>query len=136
MIAFIDDHRPVYGVEPICRVLPIAPSTYYEHVARRRTPARLPARARRDEVLRSQIRRIWEENFQVYGVRKVWRQLCREGIAVARCTTARLMRQMGLSGAVRGKAVKTTISNPAAPCPRDKSLPRRKPIGANIGLVR
>jgi len=120
MIAFIEDHRPVYGVEPICRMLPIAPSTYYEHAARRRNPARLPARARQDEVLRSEIRRVWEENFRVYGVRKVWRQLRREGIAVARCTTARLMRQMGLSGAVRGKAVKTTISNPAAPCPRDK----------------
>src|SRR5690348_13457701 len=120
MIAFIDDHRPVYGVEPICRVLPIAPSTYREHAARRRNPARLLARARRDEVLRTEIRRVWEENFGVYGVRKVWRQLCREGIAVARCTTARLMRQMGLSGAVRGKTVKTTISNPAAPCPRDK----------------
>jgi len=120
MIAFIDNYRPVYGVEPICRVLPIAPSNYYEHAARRRNPDRLPARARRDEVLRSEIRRVWEENFGVYGVRKVWRQLRREGIAVARCTTARLMRQMGLSGAVRGKAVKTTISNPAAPCPRDK----------------
>ena len=79
MIAFIDDHRPVYGVEPICRVLPIAPSTYREHAARRRNPARLPARARRDAVLRTEIRRVWEENFQVYGVRKVWRQLCREG---------------------------------------------------------
>ena len=120
MIAFIDDHRPVYGVEPICHVLPIAPSNYYEHAARRRDPAHLPARSRRDEVLRTEIRRVWEENFRVYGVRKVWRQLCREGIAVARCTTARLMRQMGLSCAVRGKAVKTTISNPAAPCPRDK----------------
>jgi putative transposase len=127
MIAFIDDHRPVYGVEPICRVLPIAPSTYHEHAARRRNPARLPARARRDDVLRAEIRRVWEENFRVYGVRKVWRQLRREGIAVVRCTTARLMRQMGLSGAVRGKVVKTTVSNPAAPCPRDKSLPWRKP---------
>ena len=120
MIAFIDDHRPVYGVEPICRVLPIAPSTYYEHAGRRRDPARLPARAQRDELLRSEIGRVWEENFRVYGVRKVWRQLRREGIAVARCTTARLMRQMGLSGAIRGKAVKTTLSNPAGPCPRDK----------------
>ena len=120
MIRFIDDHRPVYGGEPICRVLPIAPSSYYEHAARRRNPARLPARARRDEILRSETRRVWEENFRVYGVRKVWRQLRREGIAAARCTTARLMWQMGLSGAVRGKAMKTTISNPAAPCPRDK----------------
>jgi putative transposase len=114
-------------INPICRVLPIAPSTYREHAARRRNPARLPARARRDEVLRTEIRRVWEENFGVYGVRKLWRQLRREGIAVARCTTARLRRQMRLSGAVRGKAVKTTISNPAEPCPRDKSLPRRRP---------
>src|SRR4029079_19591003 len=83
-------------------------------------PARLPARARQDEVLRSEIRPVWEENLRVYGVRKVWRQMCRGWIAGARWTTARLMRQMGLSGAVRGKAVKTTISNPAAPCPRDK----------------
>jgi transposase InsO family protein len=120
MIVFIDDHRPVYGVEPICHVLPIAPSTFYEHAARRRDPARLPARGRRDAILRSEIRRVWEGNFRVYGVRKVWRQLGREGIVVARCTTARLMRQMGLSGAIRGKAVKTTIGNPAAPCPRDK----------------
>ena len=120
MIAFIDEHRPVYGVEPICHVLPIAPSTFYEHAARRRDPTRLPARGRRDAILRSEIRRVWEGNFRVYGVRKVWRQLGREGIAVARCTTARLMRQMGLSGAIRGKAIKTTIGNPAAPCPRDK----------------
>jgi putative transposase len=123
-IAFIDDHRPVDGVEPICRVLPvarsIARSSDYEHTARRRNPACLPTRARRDEVRRSEIRRVWEENFQVYGVREVWRPLCREGIAVARCTSARLVRQMGLSGAVRGKAVKTTISNPAVHCPRDK----------------
>ena len=118
MIAFIADHRPVYGVEPICRVLPIAPSTYWEHAARQRNPARLSARARRDAILRSEIRRVWEGNFRVYGVRKVWRQLGREGIAVARCTIARLMRQMGLSGAIRGKAVKTTIGTPAAPCPR------------------
>jgi putative transposase len=124
MIAFIDKHRVIHGVEPICRVLPIAPSTYYEHAGRRWDPTRLPARARRDELLRSEIRRVWEGNFRVYGVRKVWRQLRREGIAVARCTTARLMRQMGLSGAIRGKAVKTTLSNPAAPCQRDKSLPR------------
>ena len=120
MIAFIDDHRTVYGVEPICKVLPIAPSTYREHAARRRDPARRPARAQRDARLCAEIRRVWEENFGVYGVRKVWRQLRREGIAVARCTTARLMRQMGLSGAVRGKTVKTTVSHPATPCPDDK----------------
>jgi putative transposase len=120
MIAFIDDHRDAHGVEPICRVLPIAPSTYHDDVARRCDPDRLPPRARRDAVLRAQIRRIWEENFRVYGVRKVWRQLHREGIEVARCTTARLMKQMGIEGVIRGKPVKTTVSNPAAPCPRDK----------------
>jgi transposase InsO family protein len=120
MIAFIDAHRAVYGVEPICRVLPIAPSTYHQHAARRADPARLPPRAQRDARLRAEVRRVWEENFRVYGVRKVWRQLRREEIEIARCTTARLMKQMGLVGAIRGKAVKTTISNPAAPCPRDK----------------
>ncbi len=120
MIAFIDAHRAVHGVEPICRVLPIAPSTYFARAACRADPARLPPRARRDARLRAEIRRVWEENFRVYGVRKVWRQLRREGIAIARCTTARLMRQMGLAGAVRGRTVKTTVSNPAVPCPRDK----------------
>ncbi len=120
MIAFIDAHRHVHGVEPICRVLPIAPSTYHERVARRADPDRLPPRARRDARLRAEIRRVWEENFQVYGVRKVWRQLRREGSTIARCTTARLMRQIGLLGAIRGKTVTTTISNPAAPCSRDK----------------
>jgi len=120
MIAFIDANREVYGVEPICRVLPIAPSTYYERAARRTDPARLPPRAQRDVRLRAEIRRVWEENFRVYGVRKVWRQLRREEIEIARCTTARLMKQMGLAGARRGKPVKTTIGNPAAPCPRDK----------------
>jgi len=120
MIAFIDAHRAAYGVEPICRVLPIAPSTYHEHAARRADSARLPPRAQRDARLRTEIRRVWEENFRVYGVRKAWRQLRREEIEIARCTTARLMKRMGLVGAVRGRAVKTTTSNPAAPCPRDK----------------
>ena len=100
MIAFIDAHREVYGVEPICRVLPIAPSTYHEHASRRAQPDRLPPRARRDIALVPEIRRVWEDNFCVYGVRKVWWQLRREGIEIARCTTARLMKQMGLSGAV------------------------------------
>ncbi len=98
MIAFIDDHRAAYGVEPICRVLPIAPSTYHAHAARQADPGRLPARAKRDAVLAVEIRRVFEENFQVYGVRKIWRQLGREGIAVARCTVARLMRTMELQG--------------------------------------
>ena len=119
MIAFIDDHREVYGVEPICRVLPIAPSTYHEHVARRTDPSRASGRARRDAELRAAIRRVHEENFGVYGARKVWRQLGREGIAVARCTVERLMRGMGLRGVVRGRERRTTISNPATPCPAD-----------------
>ena len=117
MIAFIDEHRAIHGVEPICRVLPIAPSTYHAHAARRADPGKLPARAQRDVTLRIEIRRVHEENFRVYGVRKVWRQLLREGIVVARCTVARLMRTMGLQGVVRGKTVRTTISNAAAPCP-------------------
>jgi putative transposase len=120
MIAFIDEHRALHGVEPICRVLPIAPSTYHAHAARRADRGKLPARARRDITLRTEIRRVYEENFRVYGVRKVWRQLLREGIAVARCTVARLMRTMGLQGVVRGKRVRTTISNAAAPCPLDR----------------
>ena len=88
MIAFIDDHREVYGVEPICKVLPIAPSTYRVHAARRTNPDNRPARARRDAALKVEIQRVFDENFQVYGVRKVWRQLGREGIAAARCTAA------------------------------------------------
>ena len=119
MIAFIDEHRAIHGVEPICRVLPIAPSTYHAHAARRADPTKLPARARRDATLKIEIGRVYEENFRVYGVRKVWRQLLREGIAVARCTVARLMRTMGLQGVVRGRTVRTTISNAAAPSPLD-----------------
>jgi transposase InsO family protein len=120
MIAFIDAHRDVHGVEPICRMLPIAPSTYHAHVARRADPATAPARVRRDAWLCGPIRRVWEENFRVYGVRKVWRQLGREGISVARCTVARLMRRMELQGAVRGKTVKTTFGDHATPCPADR----------------
>jgi putative transposase len=120
MIAFVDDHRGAYGVEPICRVLPIAPSTYHAHAARRADPDKASARVQHDAALREHIRRVWEENFQVYGVRKVWRQLGREGIEVARCTVARLMREMGLKGAVRGKSMKTTVSDRAAPCPLDR----------------
>jgi len=120
MKMFIDEHRDQYGVEPICRVLPIAPSTYRAHAARIADPSRRSDRARRDAELRPEIQRVWEENFKVYGVRKVWRQMNREGIAVARCTVARLMADMGLAGAVRGKPVKTTVSNPAAACPADK----------------
>src|SRR5882762_4207949 len=110
MIAFIDDHRGAHGVEPICKVLPIAPSTYHAHVAKRRDPAKLSARARQDTALKIEVRRVFNENFRVYGVRKVWRQLKREGHDVARCTVARLMQTLGLQGVIRGKPVRTTIS--------------------------
>jgi transposase InsO family protein len=120
MIAFIDEHRRAYGVEPICKVLPIAPSTYHEHAARRADPSRLPPRAKRDADLQAEIKRVFQENLGVYGVRKVWRQLRREGVAVARCTVARLMRDMGLAGVVRGRPVRTTVSDKAAPCPLDR----------------
>ena len=119
MIGFIDDHRGAHGVEPICKVLPIAPSTYHAHVAKRRDPAKLSARARQDATLKIEVRRVFDENFRVYGVRKVWRQLKREGFDVARCTVSRLMRDMGLQGIIRGKSVKTTVSDKAAPCPLD-----------------
>jgi putative transposase len=120
MIAFIDDHREAYGVEPICKVLPIAPSTYHERLAQRRDPARLSARARRDLDLKPELARVFARNFAVYGVRKVWRQMRREGFAVARCTVERLMREMGLQGVIRGKPVRTTVSDKAAPCPLDQ----------------
>jgi transposase InsO family protein len=120
MIAFIDDHREVHGVEPICRVLPIAPSTYYARVAQRSDPARISARGQRDRALCEEIRRVHEANFGVYGARKVWRQLGREGVAVARCTVERLMRRMDLRGVVRGKETRTTVADKAAPCPADK----------------
>jgi putative transposase len=120
MVGFIDDHRDVYGVESICAVLPIAPSTYFRHKAQRADPARRSARAQHDDELRAIIRRIWTEHFQVYGPRKVWRQMGRENLRVARCRVRRLMREMGLAGAVRGRAwVTTTQSQPEADRPRD-----------------
>jgi putative transposase len=114
MSAFIEAHRGEFGVEPICTVLPIAPSTYYG--AQSRPPS---ARARRDEELLEQIKRVWDANYRVYGARKVWRQLCREGAPVARCTVERLMRRSGLQGAVRGRKWRTTIADPQAPRPAD-----------------
>jgi putative transposase len=119
MIAFIDDHSETHGIEPICKVLPIAPSTYHAHVARRADPAKRSARAKRDAALKPEVRRVFDDNFQVYGVRKVWRQLRRENHDVARCTVERLMRDMGLQGAIRGKPVRTTVSDKAASCPQD-----------------
>jgi len=120
MISFIDEHRPVLGVEPICKLLPIAPSTYYDTVAKRTDVDRLSVRARRDVRLKIEIRRVFDANYRVYGVRKVWRQLQREGFEVARCTVARLMKTMGLQGIIRGKPVRTTVSDKAAPCPLDR----------------
>ena len=120
MISFIDEHRGVFGVEPICRLLPIAPSTYFENVAKRLDVDRLSVRARSDIGLKIEIRRVFNENFRVYGVRKIWRQLQRESFDVARCTVARLMRTMGLQGIIRGKPVKTTVSDKATACPLDR----------------
>ena len=120
MVRFIDDHRATYGVEPICAVLPIAPSTYFRIRAQQRDATKRPARARRDDELRVLIQRVYDENFGVYGPRKVWRQLRREGHHVARCTVERLMRDMGVAGAVRGRAWKiTTQSQPALDRPAD-----------------
>ena len=119
MVSFIDDQREEHGVEPICRQLQIAPSTYYEHKAREANPSRLPKRSVRDGELRVEIERVWKENFGVYGARKVWRQLLREQIEVARCTVERLMRQMGLQGVVRGRKPQTTIPEDLAVRPAD-----------------
>ena len=119
MIAFIDDHRGAHGVEPICRVLPIAPSTYHDHMAKRADPAKMSVRARRDMAMKVEVARVFAENFRVYGVRKVWRQMRREGFDVARCTVERLMRSLDLQGVIRGKPVRTTLSDRAAPCPLD-----------------
>ena len=119
MIAFIDDHREAHGVEPICKVLPIAPSTDHDHVARRTDPEKLSVRAKRDLMLKPEIERVFAENFDVYGARKVWRQMLREGFGVARCTVERLMAELGLYGVIRGKPIRTTVQDRAAPCPRD-----------------
>jgi len=120
MIAFVDLHREHYGVESICRVLPIAPSTYYEAKAREVDPRRYPPRVQRDAVLSVEVQRVHAENFAVYGARKVWKQLGREGIATARCTVERLMVCLGLRGAVRGRGVVTTIPSKDGICPLDK----------------
>ena len=106
----MSEHRDVYGVEPICRVLQVAPSTYYDHAARQADPARQSHRGWKDRALGEEIERVWHENRRVYGARKVWRQLRREGFGVARCTVERLMKRRGLRGVVRGKG----------PCPLDR----------------
>jgi transposase InsO family protein len=119
MVPFIDEHRDEYGVEPICRQLPIAPSTYYEQKAREANPDRLPDRVKRDQQLEPEIQRVWDEHFQVYGVRKVWRQLNREDIEAAKCTVARLMKRLGLRGVTRGAKAWTTICDDSLECPMD-----------------
>lgn len=120
MVSFVDAHRTAYGVESICRVLPMAPSTYYEQKARQANPLRRPSRLRRDAILREEIQRVWTEHFQVYGARKVWRQLQREGQSVARCTIERLMRQMGVQGVRRGQHTKvTTVGDETTSRPAD-----------------
>jgi putative transposase len=119
MKAFIDEHRHVHGVEPICKALLIAPSTYYAHAARKADPELRSQRAKTDEALIPEVQRVWSENFEVYGVRKVWRQMRREQFEVARCTVQRLMKRLGLRGVIRGKTVRTTVSDPKAACPLD-----------------
>jgi len=120
MIRFIDLYRDHYGVEPICRALPIAPSTYYEAKARKADPSRCPPRVQRDRELSVEVQRVHEENLNVYGAQKVWRQLAREGIQAARCTVERLMSELGLEGAVRGRSIVTTIPAKDRICPRDR----------------
>jgi putative transposase len=120
VMSFIDAHREELGIEPICRELAVAPSSYHEHAARLADPGRRPARARRDDEVKAAIKRVHDASFGLYGTRKVWHQLRREGAAVAKCTVERLMRTMGLAGVRRGKTTVTTVSNPNAPCPLDK----------------
>lgn len=119
MVDYIDQHRDRFGVEPICNVLPIASSTYYEHKACQHEPDRRSYRAKRDEELKLEIRRVWDENFQVYGARKVWLQLNREAIKVARCTVERLMKQAEIQGVRRGKKIFTTVTDEGSVRPRD-----------------
>ena len=119
MTLFVDEHREIYGVEPICAELPIAPSTYYEQKARQADPSRLPERTRRDAVLCEEIERVWSRNRRLYGARKVWRQLRREGVDVARCSVERLMRQLGIAGTTRGHKPRTTMPDEAAMHPAD-----------------
>jgi putative transposase len=119
-VSFVDAHRDAYGVESICQQLPIAPATYYEAKARQADPTRLPPRVQRDMALSTEIQRVYDENFRLYGAGKVWHQLNREGVQVARCTVERLMRRLGLQGVVRGKVVRTTVPDTTAACPLDR----------------
>lgn len=100
---FIDQYKEQYGAEPICKQIQITPSSYYEHKAREQDPDRLPDRIKRDKALERVMQCVWESNLKVYGAHKVWRQLIREGIRVARCTVERLMKKLGIQGVRRGK---------------------------------
>ena len=120
MKAYIDRYRDAYGVEPICKVLQIAPSCYRRHAARLRNPALRCKRAQRDDALIPDIERVWCANYQVYGADKVWKQMNREGIRVARCTVERLMKRLGLHGVRGGMVVPTTTPDTSAPCPMDR----------------
>ena len=120
MITFIEEHRDDFGVEPICRVLLIAPSTYYARAAIARDPDLSCDRAKSDARDSEEIKRVHEQSGGRYGVRKVWHELRREGQDIARCTVERLMITLGLQGVVRGKKKRTTIPDPAQPCPHDK----------------
>lgn len=119
MYEFVEKHRGAYGVEPICAVLEIAPSSYYEARLQARDASRRALRVQRDAVVREEVRRVWNESEGLYGARKVWHQLRREGTTVARCTVERLMRAEGLAGVVRGKRVYTTVPDETAPRPAD-----------------
>jgi transposase InsO family protein len=120
MRQFIDRHRDTHGVEPICKVLQISPSGYRRHAACQRKPALRCARTKKDETLIPRLERVWHANMQVYGADKVWREMNREGITVARCTVERLMKRLGLQGVRRGKVVRTTVPDTAVPCPLDR----------------
>lgn len=120
MKAYIDHYRSTYGVEPICRVLQMAPSCYWRHAAHKRDPERRSARAKRDDSLKLDVQRVWHANWQVYDAHKVWSQMKREGMTVARCTVERLMRDLALRGMRRGKVIRTTVPNPKAHCPLDR----------------
>ncbi len=124
MVQLIDEHREQYGVEPMCAVLPMAPSTYFRHKTLQAHPEQRSVRVRHDEALRAAIQRIWDANYQVYGPRKVWKALRREGCRVARCTVERLMRVLGLRGAVRGRAWITTTTPETAAVPRPDLVER------------
>lgn len=120
MVSFVDEYRVTFGAEPVCKLLPIAPSTYYDHMAKRGDVDRLSSQARNDIAMKIEIRRVFDTNFQVYGARKVWRQMKCEGFDIARCTIERLMRSMGLRGVIRGKTMQTTVSDESAPSPLDR----------------